>query len=573
MLDSEFFKERFMQQWLLKKNGSWWVDCLFLTALLGSLFFILLGVRPLFVPDEGRYAEIAREMAASGNYITPYLDGIKYFEKPILFYWLGAAAIKIGGVNLWSLRSINALLSLIGCLATYFTTRKLYDRPTGLLAACILGTSLLYFIMAHMIALDLPVTIFISICLYAFILAIQNQPATARRHYLWTAALFAALAVLTKGLIGIVFPFLIVVTWIIIRGEYRRLHIMSCILIFMMVVTPWHVMVGLQNPEFFYFYFIEQHFLRYTNAAVGHYQPFWFFIPCLIIGFFPWIVFLPQAIVSCFPTAWKERKKHGEEIFFMLWAIIIFTFFSFSKSKLIPYIVPVFPPIAILTAIYLGRALEKNRTPLGIRLGYVAFVVFSAAFAYLFYDSLHTLSLADPDQAMRWLGLGAVILLIGSILSCVYAFYHLPKALIIQIATMWLFLMMIMASIPALDTRTIRPLAIKLKPLLKPSDEIVTYNQYYQDLPFYLERNVSVLNWQNEMRYGIAHQAMHGWFLNNDEFAQHWNSQRRVFVIMSKEEYGSFEKRFAAKSGYIVDRTANNILICNQLLQDKPQVP
>src|SRR5579862_5436728 len=111
---------------------SWWFDLAFLTFFIGVLFFFLLGERPLFVPDEGRYAEIAREMAASGDYVTPYLNHIKYFEKPILFYWLGVGAIKLGGLHIWSIRSINALLGLLGCLLTYFTARKLYDRRTGL---------------------------------------------------------------------------------------------------------------------------------------------------------------------------------------------------------------------------------------------------------------------------------------------------------------------------------------------------------------------------------------------------------------------------------------------------------
>src|SRR5262249_22217637 len=154
--------------------------------------FILLGTRPLFIPDEGRYAEIAREMATSGDYITPYLNGIKYFEKPPLFYWLGAAAIKIGGLNLWFIRSINAFLGLLGCLFTYITARKIYDRLTGLLAALILGTSLLYFVMVHMVSMDLTVTIFLTISLYFYLLG-SLAFERIRLFYFLGAAVAAAL--------------------------------------------------------------------------------------------------------------------------------------------------------------------------------------------------------------------------------------------------------------------------------------------------------------------------------------------------------------------------------------------
>ena len=214
---------------------SWWLDIFFLLIVLGGLFFILLGSRPLFTPDEGRYAEIAREMVMRSDYVTPYLNGIKYFEKPILFYWLGAAAIKLGGLNLWSVRSINALLGLLGCLLTYVTARKLYDRMTGLLAAMILGTSVLYFVMAHMVSLDLPVTVFLTMSMYSFLLGSQEPRDRVRRFYLWGASTAAALAVLTKGLIGIVFPIMVISVWMAIMHEWRllkKLYLPSCLFIF-----------------------------------------------------------------------------------------------------------------------------------------------------------------------------------------------------------------------------------------------------------------------------------------------------------------------------------------------------
>lgn len=560
-----------------QQSDSWWIDIFFLTLVIGSLFFILLGNRPLFVPDEGRYADIAREMVASGDYITPYLNGIKYFEKPILFYWLSAAAIKVAGLNIWALRCVNALIGLIGCLLTYFTGRKLYGRNTGLLAALILGTSTLYFVMAHMISLDLPVTVLLAGSLYAFLLGSREMPGLPRRLYFWGAATAAAFAVLTKGLIGIVFPALIIGTWITIMGEWRllkRMYLPSCMLIFLLIAAPWHLLVGHRNPEFFYFYFIEQHFLRYATMDVGHYQPIWFFIPHLLIGFFPWIVFLPQTIATLLQKSFKQRGEYKTEIFFLLWAVLIFTFFSFSKSKLIPYILPVFPPLAMLTAHYLQAGYAKQRTHctaacLGIKTGYLFLILLAATIAGAFYWFINHTSLPDPNAARTYIYLAAFILVMGSVIACFYAFRNLSKALALTIVSTWLFLLLILASLPYVDTRTILPLATIIKPVLQPQDVVVTYNQYYQDLPFYLERRISILNWRNELTFGMRHQDTHEWMIDDTAFWRDWHSDKRVFAIASKEEYLHLQQKYPQETFYLLGRTINNVLISNRKPENK----
>lgn len=553
----------------INRDHTWWIDLFWIGFGLTFIYALFLGTRPLFVPDEGRYAEIAREMVANGDYITPYLNGIKYFEKPILFYWLSAAMIKIGGLNLWALRTTNVLLGVICCLNTYWTTRTLYDRTTGVLAALLLGSSTLFCVMSHMISLDLPVTVFLTLCLNAFLLAIHQPPSRHRHLLLLAAATFAACAVLIKGLIGIVFPCLIVGAWIALMNEWRllrHLYLPTCILVFLLVAAPWHLLVGQRNPEFYYFYFIKQHFLRYTMLKVGHYQPVWFFIPNLIIGFFPWIMLLPQAIKNALPTTWSTRREKSTELFFLLWAVIIFAFFSFSKSKLIPYIVPVMPPLAMLVAIYVRKALNQPATK-GMKFGFCFMAAFAIAVsALLIYFPRHS-RLPDPETATLYLTIAAALLSVGFLLACLAALNNkILRAIVIAIVTNSLFLVIIQAAMPAIDTRTILPLANIIKQVAKPDEEIIAYNQYYQDLPFYLQRRVTILNWKNEMSYGMQHQDTREWMITDLTFWQRWHGPKRVFAMMGTVDYDRFKHKYINEKSYSVAVDMNNILITNQPL-------
>src|SRR5437773_5352564 len=164
MLGVKLFRNRHRYQTMLK-NGDWFRDLLVLTLLLGSFFGFKLGERALWSPDEGRYSEIAREMVVTGDYITPRFDGIKFFEKPPLFYWLQSASIKAFGLNEWSLRLWPAMFALLGCLAVYAGGRKLFGRRTALLACVVLATSGLYYAMSRVSDLDMGLSALLTCAL------------------------------------------------------------------------------------------------------------------------------------------------------------------------------------------------------------------------------------------------------------------------------------------------------------------------------------------------------------------------------------------------------------------------
>lgn len=542
------------------RSTTWLIDFIFLTVIFSFLFFLFLGTRPLFVPDEGRYAEIIREMVVNQDWVTPYLNGIKYFEKPNLFYWLGSIAVHFFGLNLWSIRGVNAILSLLGCLLTYGVTRKLYDRKTALMASYILAMSALYFVMAHMISLDLTVTFFISASLFALLLSFTD-PKT-QRSKLVIFAVMAGLAVLTKGLIGLLFPLIIGTVWIFFyqgKNSLKQLYSPIWISIFLLIAAPWHIIVAWRNPEFSYYYFIEQHFLRYLTPHVGHYQPTWYFIFVIIGGFFPWIAFLPQTVY----TFWQQRQKRIIDGFFFIWALVVFIFFSFSKSKLIPYILPIFPPLAILTTRYL---IDDQQHLRGIKWGYFSLFLFTLIITCLFFYYPRHLPLPKPDMAIIFLSAAAIILLTGNSLALFFAFLaRLPQAFIATTITTGLFLLTILAAIPTIDTRSILPLAEVLKTKIQPGDQVITYNQYYQDLPFYLERKVSILNWRNELAHGMHYQDTSSWMINDKKFWQQWYGNQRLFVIIGLEEYQQLQKNYPDAHPRVLAKTLKNVLITQEV--------
>ena len=311
-------------------------------------------------------------MVASGNYLTPRLNGVKYFEKPVFFYWLEAFSIKLFGLNEFTLRLWPASFALFGCLAVAVSGARLFGRRTGLLSAAVLATSLLYYGLSRAIILDMPVSILLTLSLLSFLMGTHEAPGLKRRLYLWGFYAFAALAVLTKGLIGIFIPAMVIGAWIIVLGEWRMLktlYLPSGLALFLLIAAPWHIMVGMVNPEFYQFYFIHEHFQRFLTKVHGRYQPFWYFIPIVLLGMFPWSAFLPQAIKHSIPSSWRERHEHRDALFLMLWAGLVFLFFSASSSKLVPYILPVFPPVALLIGRYLAAAWDSRDFP-GLRTGF-----------------------------------------------------------------------------------------------------------------------------------------------------------------------------------------------------------
>ncbi len=562
----------------VKKNNAYLKDLIWLIVGIGLLYYGLLGSHPLFIPDEGRYSEIAREMVATHDYITPRLNGIVFLDKPILYYWLQASAIHWFGVKEWALRFWPATLGVLGCLVTYGTTRFLFDRRTGLLASIILAANPFYYGAAHYANLDLEVAVFISAALLFSLCGLQSQKTKQRTLFFCFAYVASALAILTKGLIGIAFPILIIGAWALLRRRWsilKEIGLLSGFCIIAILVIPWYYLVQKANPEFLHFFFITQQVSRFLSHDVFNGQkPFLFFIPVLFAGLFPWSLFLIQALIKTTRSCWFYPKEHPKTVFLSLWFWIIFIFFSLPQSKLIGYILPALPAAAILIAHYINAFWNSPEKPhirhmiLYCIIGYLVV----AALCFII-PSLRIITDAEtPASQIHGLYALGGLFILGSIPlwfshCCRHIFYGC-------VAMACITILFLFSSASTINQKTIKPLALQMKPLIKPNDEVVAFYQQRYDLPLYLERRITMVadwhapdiaehdNWVRELWYGIPFQKTSDWLINEPTFWKHWHSRKRVWVWVDVGAYHDFKKK-AGGQFYLVGQYNETFVITN----------
>ena len=552
---------------------TFWLDILWISIASVIIYALFLGSYPLLAPDEARYAEIAREMTSSGQYIIPHLNHVIYFEKPIFFYWVTSFFIKIFGLSEWSIRMGPLCFAVLGNVATYIAGNKLFNRKIGIYSAIILSSSLLYFLLAHFISIDMTVSVLLSVSLIAFILGAHEPHKNKRRVYMWTAAFTAALTVLTKGLIGFLFPMMIIGMWVLLLNKWKEIKnwfIPSSFIIFLIVTIPWHVVAQIKQPDFFNFYIIKQQFLRYSTLYAHRYAPDYFFIGIILLGFLPWSVFLCQAIKNAIPK-WKNRFVHQKEIFLLLWFALIFIFFSISDSKLIPYILPVFPALSILTAVYLARSKAAIQTAKkvfsGTNIGYYILLLATLALLFVAWKFPIDSTVIDIHAAHNFAKQAAIIAVVIALICNILIWCKCRKNIVFILLFLGatVFNLMTMASIKKTDTRSIKPLGVKIHQLCRPNDLIVSFDHYFQDLPFYARHRVAVVNNIGELEFGMQHlKNPMRWFFDRSALIKKWRGNKRVFIVMHKIDVADFLRQNTTIKFYILGETSNSILISNR---------
>jgi len=310
-----------------------------------------IGLRPLTLPDEGRYVGVAWEMLASGNWLYPTLDGLPFFHKPPLFYWITASGIGLFGRHLWAARLAPLVAAVIIVVLLHgFVKRQLGAREARW-TLLVLVTTPLFFGSAQFASLDLLVAAFISATiLLAAEVVLDVAAGRPYRPRLVAAYLCAALGVLAKGLIGAVLPGLVLLAWLAVRrslAPVRTLFWWPGVLLFAAVTLPWFLAVQARFPGFLHYFFVYHHFQRYVGSGFNNPLPFWFYLPVLLVGFLPWAWLLLLAVRD----GWRARTGSAIQSLMWTWAAVVVAFFSVPQSKLVGYVLPAVPPLAVLAAL------------------------------------------------------------------------------------------------------------------------------------------------------------------------------------------------------------------------------
>lgn len=515
-----------------------------LALVFGTLIFFVLGRAPLANPDEGRYAQIPREMLAADDWVTPRLDGIPYFEKPPLVYWTVGAAIKLFGPGEFAARATPALFGLGGILLTYAAARRIYGRVAGLAAAGVLGTSLLYFALSRVLLLDMAVSVLMSATLFCFILGVREPAGRRRRWFFYGLYTSAALATLTKGLIGFLVTGAVMFLWLLIFNQWKRLrplYLPSGVLLFLAIAAPWHLLAAQRNPGWARFYFVHEHWERFTTTAHARFEPWWYFFPVLLLGLFPWTGFLVGAIREAVAGGWKRRKEKAEGWFFVLWAAFIFLFFSKSQSKLIPYILPVFPALAVLIGAWLARREAEgmaSRLRMGLR--FFAFLCGLLGVAMLVMVlKPGMIRDATQAQALRPFGIAiATLLFVGGIAAGWAARVRgVAAAVGTVIATMSGFFLVLALASPALQRPSTKDLARIVQERVRPGDRVFHYWAFFHDFVYYAQQPVGLVSYVDELEVQFISAAERAErFIDDVELRRRWTEPRRFWLVLRKRD-------------------------------------
>ncbi|WP_343595048.1 glycosyltransferase family 39 protein [Acinetobacter sp.] len=436
-------------------------------------------VRPMSVPDEGRYGDISRAMFESGDWITPRLDGFPFMHKPPLLHWISSGLMEVFGVHLWVLRLVPTLAATLMLVSVFFFTRKYLTERLAQLSVVILATSLLFFGSSQYINHDLLVATWITLTVFCF----ADFTLSGKKSILFLGYIACAGGFLSKGLIGVLIPGMVILPWVIYCKEWRKIPSLLNpfgILLFLLLIGPWLYLTNNQYPNFLHYFFIDQQFSRFSSSGFNNKQPWYFYLLILFASFLPWF------LASGFKFSAKTLQQTLPRPILALmvwWFFSVTLFFSIPPSKLAGYILPSVAPLTIFVAVWINRVLVEHKNLLQ-RIGVPLFIsVFGLGIliAPHVIKGNHEFYLAHLTR----INIVGIILCISPWL--IFAASQAKKISFLQSTA--LSLMVLCSGIPfavqAFDTKTNSD-QLQFQQYIKPNTQFVFYQYYFYDLPFLL---------------------------------------------------------------------------------------
>ena len=506
-------------------------------------------------PDEGRYAEIAREMLETGDFITPHLNYVKYLEKPPLFYWLTAGSMALFGQNELAARAVPALSGWLTLLIVIFVGRAMFGPWIGLAAGWIYLTSIMPFVLARFTVIDMLFSMLLTASWSSWWMAYTARSLRQKRGWITLAWVCLGLATMSKGPVAIALTGLII---LLFWASVRSMEIFKLIfwwpgpLLFGIIVIPWHVAVEHLNPGFWHFYIVVQHFERLLGNE--HVKPFWFFVAILPFGMLFWSAFLFPAAASTIKAGIQflksglkqspgtmDKKRFGFSlqetgpVFFLgIWVFAVVGLFSLSECKLIPYVLPAYPAMALLVSWHLNRALYRRSTGWCL---IITIVLLAGMFLAIPYAARHQdtipyneiAGLAHATQAIIMVAIGLAIL------SIFRRRFVIPVMGLILIL---LFPVMGLTTQVVTRHRKIGDL-IKAMPLPLPAEiKIAEWQNYDRSLGFYTRRRIILIDeFDDELVYRADSRDFKDFFLKGKDSIRELAAQSPLLLNLRPEKW------------------------------------
>ena len=506
---------------------------LLLIGLFLAIYILPLGIRPLITPDEARYAEIPREMLASGNWVAPHFNGLRYFEKPVLGYWIHALSISIFGENNFAVRLPAPLSVGLSALLIFFLLYRSHyhkeDYPElqnsfpeqpqlKFLAPFIFLVSFEVFGVGSTAVLDNLLALFLTATTAFFYFACESVPGSSReKFYLLLAGCACGMAFMTKGFIAFAIPAITLSTYLIWERRYRDLWRMSWLplLAAVLISTPWSIKIHLQEPDFWNFFFWNEHVRRFLSGNAQHEKNFFYYFLCAPGMIMPWTFVTPVAFFGI-REHFRKPGPEGRLIRLALcWMILPFLFFSCASGKILTYILPCFPPFAILMAIGLVRGLKKNRLQKIFRRGAIATAILFCLIIPVFTVTQFSEIGGFSHYAQTWkvlLGLNGLVAAVMLFLFSAQSYRPTQKIILLGLAPGLIFLSAhLMIPDKTLEQRAPKTFLKHYQPYIDKDTIVFAEHRLAGAVCWYLKRDdINIIGRGGEFKYGLTYKDAAG---------------------------------------------------------------